>query len=514
MSSNNTENGGPEPTESQGMSAEQLEKLESLLNSLENLPFDALSKLSVEVREAILAGRKTVDAEREQLNAERERLNAEREQLSSDRAAHANDLVKYHSEILPQLKTVIAASLKASEREAGQNIFMAEMNNALVRLESASTASKSEQAKAHMEVIDRLDTMAEAHALSHTDQMLLNMSISNRMDEGFSAMAAQNNQLQVSVDRIGEMMNRLHDFITNVRDVVRTSQDVIFTFQGELADFKKSYKEFNSTLINAISSRLDELPSKLGLRVKEIKESYDQLTAATKGLIERANKFSIQQEDNVNTLSERVADLGNLYTTQVRRLNNGLEDQFALMQSTLVDGVEGLLKNLSSTFQKSEVHGLLSQIYKMTEGLNHSQAGLTALLRSIQDEKESMVEEIQEAKDAFKINAKDIHESMSSIMDDKRKLMLELDDAMRAVKTLMDFLGRTRDDVCKVADSVGKMASLSTSGAMATGEYMMQQFQGINAKQQVEVLEAIRSESENLRVDILNKFLGGNQEGV
>lgn len=507
MSSNNTENGGPEPTESQGMSAEQLEKLESLLNSLENLPFDALSKLSVEVREAILAGRKTVDAEREQLNAERERLNAEREQLSSDRAAHANDLVKYHSEILPQLKTVIAASLKASEREAGQNIFMAEMNNALVRLESASTASKSEQAKAHMEVIDRLDTMAEAHALSHTDQMLLNMSISNRMDEGFSAMAAQNNQLQVSVDRIGEMMNRLHDFIVNVRDG-------LFAFQSEFLRFKKTFGEFNISFRKEVRERFDSLPEKFGLKIQDIRKVISDLNGAAKGLIERSNRFAEQQEDHISAVSDRIDDLGSLYTNHTRKLNSGLEDQLKLAKSTLESGVDGLLNDLSEVFKKSEVHGLLSQIFKMKEELNHSQAGLTTLLRAIQDEKESMAEEIQEAKDAFKANARDINEAMSSVMDDKRKVMNELSDAMRVVKSLMEDLERMRADVVKTASSVEKIADMANSCATSTAETMMQQFQGINAKQQIEVLEAVKNEGELTRTAVTITLLGGDQEGV
>lgn len=128
--------------------------------------------------------------------------------------------------------------------------------------------------------------------------------------------------------------------------------------------------------------------------------------------------------------------------------------------------------------------------------------------------KENLVAEIQEAKDAFKANAKDINESMSSVMDDKRRVMSELSDAMRVVKGLLEDLERMRADVVRVAGSVEKISNVATSGAIATGEYMIQQFQGINAKQQVEVLEAINNQGELTRTAVTITLLGGEQEGV
>lgn len=494
--SNNAENGGPTPAESQELSNEQLEKL---LDTLKNLPVDDLSSLPFEVRKAISAERESVDAERALLNAERKKLQADREK-------HESEVSRHSAELLSQLKLIMDAAQKAHEREASRSIFMAELNNTLIRLENASTASKSEQAKAHMDVIDRLDTMAEAHALSHNDQMLLGMSISNRMDEGFSAMAAQNNQLQVSVDRIGEMMNRLHDFIVNVRDG-------LFTFQSEFLRFKKTFGEFNISFRKEVRERFDSLPEKFGLKIQDIRKVIADLNGAAKGLIERSNRFAEQQEDHISAVSDRIDDLGKLYTNHNRKLNSGLEDQLKLAKSTLANGVEDLLGDLKEIFKKSDVHGLLSEIYRMEEQLRHSQAGLTSLLESIQEEKESMADEIQKAKDAFTTNAKDIHLSMSSLMDDKQRLMTELRDAMRVVKSLMDEVERMRVDVVKTAGSVLTMSNLATSGALATAEEMVQRFQVITAQNQIDVLEAVKTEGEVTRASILTSYLGGNDQG-
>lgn len=504
--SNNAENGGPTPAESQELSNEQLEKL---LGTLKNLPFDDLSKLPFEVRNLISAERESVDAERASLNAERKKLQADREK-------HESEVARHSAELLSQLKLIMDAAQKAHEREASQSIFFAELNNTLARLENASTASKAERIKAHLEVIDRLDSMQEAAALSHNDQMRLSMAISNRLD----AIGAQNDHLQTSMDRIGEMMNRLHDFIVSVRDLVKSGQDAIFTFQGDFAEFKKANREFNSSLLKGITKGFDDLnksfdqmPEKLGLKIQDIKSVYAALVGASKGLIERGNKFAAQQEDYISQISDRIDDLGDLYANHTRRLNSGLEDQLKLAKSSLANGVEDLLGDLKEIFKKSDVHGLLSEIYKMEEQLRHSQTGLTSLLESIQEEKESMADEIQKAKDAFTTNAKDINLSMSSLMDDKQRLMSELRDAMRLVKSLMDEVERMRVDVVKTAGSVVTMSNLATSGALATAEEMMQRFQVLTAQNQIDVLETIKTEGEVTRASILTGYLGGNDQG-
>ncbi len=512
--SNNDKNGGLTPAESQDSSAEQLAKLVKLLETFEKLPFDALSKLPVEVRDAILAGRKTVDAEREQLAAEREQLRAEREQLAADRSAHAAEQAKHNAEILSRLKSIMTAAEQAHEREVSQNIFMAEMSNALARMELAGTASKDEQAKAAIDIIDRLDAIQEAAAIAHSDQMILGMSISNRMDEGFSAIGAQNGQLQVSVDRIGEMMNRMHDFIINVRDVVRASQDAIFTFQRDFAGYKKADHEFKTTLLSGVMTRFDQLPEKLGLKVADIKKVYSDLTGASKGLIERANNFAIRQEEHVNALSERIDGLGDLYDGHVRRLSNGVEDQLRKTNSALIDGVEDMLKSLSAALKKSEVHGLVTDFIKMQEQLDHSQEGLTSLLRAIQEEKTNLLEDFQEARAVIQTNVKDIHQSMSTVMDDKQRVMSDLSDAMRVVKSLMDDLERMRSEIVKVAGSVEKIANVSTSGAITVAHEMIEYHQKAEVEKQAELIRIVREEHATTRSTMITSYLGGEQEGA
>lgn len=504
--SNNAENGGPTPAESQEVPNEQLEKL---LDALKNLPFDALSNLPFEVRKAISAERESVDAERELLDAERKKLQADREK-------HESEVARHNAELLSHLNPIMAAAQHAHEREASQNIFLSEMSNALARLELAGTTSKAEQVKAHLEVIDRLDSIQEAAALSHNDQMHLSMSISNRLD----VIGSQNDHLQTSVDRIGEMMNRLHDFIVSVRDLVKSGQDAIFTFQGEFAGFKKSNREFNSSLLEGITKgfgdlnkSFDQMPEKLGLKINDIKKVYADLVGASKGLIERGNKFAAQQEDYISQISDRIDDLGNLYANHTRRLNSGLEDQLKLAKVSLANGVEDLLGDLKEIFKKSDVHKLLSEIYKMEEQLTHGQSGLTSLLESIQEEKESMADEIQKAKDAFTTNAKDINCSMSSLMDDKQRLMSDLRDAMRAVKTLMDEVERMRADVVKTATSVEKIANVATSATMKTATEVSSQIKSLIVEQKVEILEAISADREKNSAELIASFLGGTDQG-
>lgn len=452
-------------------------------------------------------------------------LGSEREAAEAKYASQTQAQAEQYGQILTSFQTLFeavqGAAARDERRDARYDSFertiqgiaqtTSESEGAINKMSIALTSGFDVVTAAQSELLGiAQETGAEVAAISKKTSSI-QLSVDN-LDGGL-------NQLQSSVDRIGEIVTLTQDFTTHIREAVASSQDKLAEIEINItkskADVIKVTNAYHNVLVGKIDA-LKHLPDAIKQEIKDLNGVTLSLKGSAANFIKQGRTFIQNAETSYTSMLVSVEDLRGM----VKNFGESMKREAAYQLSSI--GVEyqrkteELILQLDSSLKKSDVYAFMSNIHALIEQANHLQAGNNALMGRLESyviEVESNIKRAgEEITENLSINAKGIGSAVSDISRSVHGAKQDAADAKMEIVKITDNLDKLRVGLVSLTGSLESLMNLQGNATSTMANQMVEKIIEALAGLQNSITDTLDEKFSNHETSQLLKHLDGEQD--